>query len=131
VPDPTPAEVDQVLWFVTQEIDSVPELEALLLLWQSRPAEWAAPELAKRLYITTEQAEIVVADLTRKDLAAHVPDRAGFCRYQQRSAQQDELMARTETVYRKQIVRISSLIHSKPSSAIRDFARAFRFTKEK
>jgi DNA-binding MarR family transcriptional regulator len=73
VPDPTPAEVDQVLGFVTQEIDSVPELEALLLLWQSRPAEWTAAELAKRLYITTEQAEIVVADLTRKGLAASCP----------------------------------------------------------
>jgi hypothetical protein len=40
-------------------------------------------------------------------------------------------MGRTEAVYRRQIVRISTLIHSKPSSAVRDFARAFRFTKEK
>jgi hypothetical protein len=131
VPDPTPVEVNQVLLFVMQQIDSVPELEALMLLWQSRPAEWTAAELAKRLYIVPEQAEVIFADLARKSLVVHVPDRPRSYRYEQGSAEQDELMARTEAVYRKQIVRISSLIHSKPSSAVRDFARAFRFTKEK
>ena len=122
---------DQVVQFITQEIDSVPELEALLLMWQHRPAEWKAADLAKRLYIPTEQAQNLLLELGRKQFVAVCPGKPdSFC-YESKSAERDQLIARTEEVYRRQIVRISSLIHSKPSSAIRDFARAFRFTKEK
>lgn len=131
MPNPTPVEVDQVLRFVAQQIDSVPELEALLLLWQNRPAAWSVADIAKRLYITPDQAQVLLGDLSRKGLLAPLAEQADFYRYESRSAELDELMAHTEAVYRRQVVRISTLIHSKPSSAIRDFARAFRFTKEK
>jgi DNA-binding MarR family transcriptional regulator len=131
VAEPTPAEVDQVLRFVLDEIDSVPELEALLLLWQNRPAAWNAADIARRLYIVPDQAQAVLADLSRKGMLAVDPEREDSYGYASRSAERDALMARTEAVYRRQIVRISTLIHSKPSSAVRDFARAFRFTKEK
>ena len=52
-------------------------------------------------------------------------------RYEPRSPETDTMIARVEAIYRHEIVRISTLIHAKPSAAIRDFARAFRFTKEK
>lgn len=129
--DPTPVEVDQVLQFVLDEIDSVPELEALLLLWQNRTAAWNVADIARRLYIVPDQAQAVLVDLSRKGMLAVDPERPDLYRYESTSAERDELMARTEAVYRRQIVRISTLIHSKPSSAVRDFARAFRFTKEK
>ena len=129
--EPTPVEVDQVLGFVLDHIDSVPELEALLLLWQNRPAAWNAADIARRLYIVPDQAQAVLADLSRKGMLAADPERPDSYRYESRSAERDQLMGRTEAVYRRQIVRISTLIHSKPSSAVRDFARAFRFTKEK
>jgi len=35
--DPTKEEVDR---FILQYIDSVPQLEALLLAWESRPRQW-------------------------------------------------------------------------------------------
>ena len=129
--EPTPAEVDQVLRFIVDEIDSVPELEALLLLWQDRPAAWNVADVARRLYIVPDQAQAVLADLSRKGMLAVDPEREDSYGYASRSAERDQLMGRTEAVYRRQIVRISTLIHSKPSSAVRDFARAFRFTKEK
>ena len=129
--DPTPVEVDQVLRFIVDEIDSVPELEALLLLWQDRPAVWNVADVARRLYIVPDQAQAVLADLSRKGMLAADPEQPDFYRYESTSAERDQLMGRTEAVYRRQIVRISTLIHSKPSSAVRDFARAFRFTKEK
>ena len=129
--DPTPVEVDQVLRFVLDEIDSVPELEALFLLWQNRPAAWNVADIARRLYIVPDQAQAVLVDLSRKGMLAVDPERPDLYRYESTSAERDQLMGRTEAVYRRQIVRISTLIHSKPSSAVRDFARAFRFTKEK
>lgn len=129
--DPTPAEFDQVLRFVTEEIDSVPELEALLLIWQTRPALWRTTDLAKRLYIASEQAQTLLKELSRKGLVTAVAGESGAFRYDPGSEPRDLLMAWTEAVYRKEMVRISTFIHTKPSSAVRDFARAFRFTREK
>jgi predicted ArsR family transcriptional regulator len=122
---------DEVLQFIALEIDSVPELEALLLLWQQRPRAWSAEEVAKRLYIAADDARTVLLDLKRKDLisaSAGLPD---SYQYDSDSKDRDRIIGRTEEVYRRQLVRISTMIHSKPSSAIRDFARAFRFTREK
>ena len=120
---------DDVLRFVQEEIDSVPELEALLLVWQQRPRAWSAEQLAGRLYIRSEQAREILIGLTRKQLiSAGAPE---TYLYEDVSTEQDQLMAHLEETYRREIVRISNLIHSKPSSAVRDFARAFRFTKEK
>lgn len=114
-----------------EEIDSVPELEALLLLRQYRSNSWTAIELAKRLYIDAEQTRALLNELSRKQLVQFTSEEPEAYRYQPRSPKTDALIARVEAVYRHEIVRISTLIHAKPSAAIRDFARAFRFTKEK
>lgn len=36
--------------FLLDQIDTVPHLEALLLLWKSRPKVWSADEMASALY---------------------------------------------------------------------------------
>ena len=87
--------------------------------------------MAKRLYIDPEETRSILQGLVRKGFTAEDEPRSGAYRYQSRSEQQDELIGRAEALYRQQIVRISTLIHSKPSLAVRDFAAAFRFTKEK
>jgi hypothetical protein len=42
----------------------------------------------------------------------------------------DRILRAVADVYRQDMVRVSTMIHAKPSSAVRAFARAFRFTKE-
>jgi len=114
-----------------EELDSVPDLEALLLLWQHRSKSWSAADLGRRLYIGEEQTQAVLDGLCRKRLVTVTPGDPETYRYEARSAEQDAMIGRVEAIYRREIVRISTLIHGKPSAAIRDFARAFRFTKEK
>ena len=46
-------------------------------------------------------------------------------------ADKDELIAAVDSAYRKELIRISRLIHSKPSAAVREFARAFRIKKDR
>ena len=121
----------EVLGFIQEHIDTVPELEALLLLWQHRPNSWKAEDLAQRLYIPVEETKAVLLDLKRKQLISVDPAEDEAFRYDLESPERNDLIRRTEELYRRQIVRISTMIHSKPSSAVRDFARAFRFTKEK
>jgi hypothetical protein len=121
----------QVDQFIADHIDSVPHLEALLLLWNSRPKTWSAEQMARSLYVRPEQAARILEGLLQRDLV--VADSADPNRYSYSaaSAQRNELMQAVDATYRREIVRISSLIHSKASAGVRDFARAFRFTKEK
>jgi len=43
---------------------------------------------------------------------------------------QGSLMEELDRTYRRELVRISRMIHSKASPAVREFARAFKFTKD-
>jgi len=121
------AEVSQ---FLLERIDSVPHLEALLLLWNSRPTLWQADELARRLYVDGEVALRLLQDLARQQLIdsdTGSPER--YC-YRDDPADRSRLIRMVDETYRREVVRVSTLIHSKPSSPLRDFARAFRFTRE-
>ncbi len=117
--------------FISEEIDSVPELEALLLVWRHRPKPWTAEDLAKRLYIPADDTRNLLLDLSRKELLTVIPGQPESFRYEMNSESRNGFMGRVEETYRREIIRISRLIHAKPSSAVRDFARAFRFTKQR
>ncbi len=117
--------------FVYEQIDSVPHLEALLLLWNSRPQPWLVENLAKRLYVDVSVARTLLRDLARRQLVVAVADTPdSFC-YESASVEKDQLIAAVDLTYRREVVRISTLIHTKPSSSVQEFARAFRFTKKR
>jgi hypothetical protein len=51
--------------------------------------------------------------------------------YLPRSEEQDDLMRAIDNAYRRDLVRISTMIHSKASSPVREFAKAFRFKRDR
>lgn len=114
--------------FITEKIKTVPHLEALLLLWSTRPKPWTAQDLAPRLYVDSETAGLILMDLVTEGLAT---DAGGVPKQCRCNAGLGELLKALEIAYRTDLIRISDLIHSKPSSAVREFARAFRFKKER
>lgn len=117
--------------FIQENIDSVPHLESLILLWNSRPVGWSDEELASRLYIPPEKVRTVLHDLVRLQVAQEMPGSPPRYCYFPRSEEQNELMHRIDHAYRRDLVRISTMIHSKASSPIREFAKAFRFKKDR
>jgi predicted ArsR family transcriptional regulator len=125
---PPNSEVDL---FILSEIETVPHLEALLLIWNSRPQPWTVENLAQRLYISTESANDLLKDLVRRALVVLTPGNPEGYRYQSDSKEKDQLLAQVDDTYRRELVRVSRMIHSKPSAAVRAFARAFRITKER
>jgi predicted ArsR family transcriptional regulator len=124
---PAQRDVDE---FILRRIDSVPHLEALLLLWTSQPRVWSVDDMAKALYVRTDMAQAILEDLAQRELISVVPNQPQRYVYAVHSDGQNELMQAVDRSYRHELVRISTMIHSKASS-LRDFARAFRFTKEK
>ena len=120
-------DVDQ---FLREQIDTVPHLEALLLLWNSRPRIWSAEHMAKGLFLASDAAGEIMEDLARRHLILAVPGTAGTYRYVS-EADRDHLVGAVDSTYRRELIRVSRLIHSKPPAAVREFARAFRIKKDR
>lgn len=116
--------------FIADEIDTVPHLEALLMLWNSRPKQWLVDEMAKALYVPRETSQRILQELTRRGLisASSEPERYS---YEHQSEEKDALLHSLDVIYRRELVRVSRMIHAKAPAAVREFARAFRFTKDK
>jgi predicted ArsR family transcriptional regulator len=111
--------------FIQDEIDSVPHLEALLLLFNSRPRQWSSEEMGKSLYVSDDAALTVLSDLQRLGLVSAEAERFAY-----RPSERDSLIQNVDRTYRHEVVRISRMIHAKPSAAVRDFAKAFRLKKD-
>jgi len=117
--------------FVLENIDSVPHLETLILLWNSRPVWWTCEELASRLYVTPKRVGEMLRDLVRLQVVAESESQPPKYSYFPKSEEQNDLLDLLDNAYRKDLIRISRLIHSKTSPGVREFARAFRLRQEK
>jgi len=117
--------------FIHEHIDSVPHLEALILFWNSRPVGWTSEDLSSRLYIPAEQVNGVIRDLVRLQVVQENPGPPPRYSYFPRSEEQNEMMTLIDGAYRRDLVRISTMVHSKASSPVREFARAFKFRKDR
>ena len=126
--DRTPSEkVDR---FIADEIDSVPHLEALLLLWRGA-RQFSAAEIADQLYVSVGQGASIAEDLHRRGLIAREHNSATVFFYDTQNESHNELLQALDATYRRELIRISGIIHSKPSPGVRAFANAFRFRKDK
>ena len=117
--------------YILEKIESVPHLEAIILLWNSRPVGWSSDELASRLYVPSERTVEILQDLIRQQLVQQTAGSPPRFSYLPRNDEQNEWMTRVDTAYRREIVRISTMLHSKASPSVREFARAFRFKKDR
>ncbi len=115
--------------FILNKVDSVPHLEALMLLWNSRPVGWTCAELGSRLYVPTDRVGDLLRDLVRIQLIAESSAEPPRYAYVSSTAEQDELMRMVDAAFRQDLVRISTMIHSKASRGVREFARAFILKK--
>jgi hypothetical protein len=87
--------------------------------------------LHRRLYIPKDRVEVLLADLIREDLVSVTQGNPQVYGYNSVSIEQDQMIASVDATYRREVVRVATLIHSRPPSSLRDFARAFRFKKDR
>jgi DNA-binding MarR family transcriptional regulator len=125
---PAPQDIDK---FILDHIETVPHLEALLLAWSRRPRSWSVEEMARALYIPPDLASKILQDLAQEGLLKESTDPPAQYAYIPGSEERDQLIAAVESTYRRELVRVSRMIHAKAPYALREFARAFRITKEK
>jgi hypothetical protein len=120
----------EVYRFLYEKIDTIPHLEALLQLWQSRPRKWDERDLAQGLFVSTQVLRGIMQDLAGLHLvfACQQGGQWWYC-YQSPSPRTDALVGAVAETYKVELLRVTAAIHSKASSGAREFGRAFQFKK--
>jgi len=125
--NPIPEDVRQ---FILDKIDSVAQLEALLLLRANPSDDWDAAAVAKRLYVDEPQAGSALNRSLEEKLLFTPSAEPRRYRYQPESPELGRMIDRVAEIYSKHLVPVTNLIHSKPKSRVQEFADAFKFRKD-
>lgn len=124
---PIPGDVRR---FILQCIPSVPFLEALLLLRDSAGAPWTAEQLAQRLYLGAGAAQALLHALERAGIAAAGAPQ-GQWRYAPQTPELAAMLDKLAVVYARQLIDVSTLIHSRSHRKAQVFADAFIWRKDR
>lgn len=118
---------DDVRRFLNRHVDSVEQLEVLLLIRRAPGRSWSAADLARELYIRPQS---VAQQFERLIGQGFVRERApGFFQYAPRSAELDQVVARLADMHHERRLAVISLIASKPMESLKAFSDAFRIRK--
>jgi hypothetical protein len=120
---------DELRRFI-QTIESIPHLEAMLLLHKEPSQVWNEFEIAKRLYINTDIANSMLADLCAMKICITNSAGAGFI--YSPSQHLSELIDQLALYYSCHLIQVTNMIHAKANNgrSARLFADAFKFKKE-
>jgi hypothetical protein len=122
-----PADIKQ---FIADHIDTVAQLELLLLLRNDPAKVWTPDEAGKALYSAADVTALQMADLQLKRLIAPGPADNTYV-YRPESPELARLVDKLADLYRERRVAVISAVYTKPIDKIRSFADAFRLRKEK
>ncbi len=114
-------------------IASIPHLEAMLLLHQSPEQEWDENAIARRLYLSQEQATAMLKDLSVSGICAPIPNQPGQFIYAPQFSELGELIDQLAHYYSQNLVEVTNMIHSRANSGrlVHLFADAFKFNKDR
>jgi hypothetical protein len=113
---------------IADRIDSIPELEALLLFRDNRERGWTAEDAGKRLYVSTLVAGYILGILSERGFFSNQGEQYLY------APESPELAAAVDqlaTSYSRHLVAVTEIVHSKPSRNVLAFADAFRLRKAK
>jgi hypothetical protein len=122
--EPVPPDVRD---FILRHIDSIAQLEALLLLRVNPREAWDAERLSRRIYVSEQETTELLATLAGDGLLGN---NEGVFHYECNDEAKRSLIERLADIYSRQLIPVTNLIHAKPRR-IRQFADAFRFRKDR
>jgi hypothetical protein len=119
----------RVLKFIAEKVDTVAELETLLILSDDDHRPWSAHEIAARLYTQPANALRALESLSRRELITSEGTPSQF-RFSPAHSDDRKAFAEVADAYRRNLVAITTFIHSKASTSVKEFARAFDLKKD-
>ena len=125
--DDFPAELEQ---FIAQHIESLAQLEMLILMRQDRERNWDCAEMSRQLYITGDMCGGLVGDLERRGFVRRAPGSENAYQYHPATPEIDRLMTALAAIYQERRVAVITQIYSRPMKKVQTFADAFRLRRE-
>jgi hypothetical protein len=115
---------DELRRFI-QAIDSIPHLEAMLILRQGGEQAWDENAIAKRLYLNTENAACMLSDLCAAGICIPATTESGFIYAPTENLR--ELINQLAVYYAHHLIEVTNMIHAKNDAGrgARLFANAF------
>lgn len=113
--------------FILGHIDSIAQLEALLLLRRNSAENWTTASAAQRLYVSETEATSALEHLCTQGLLNcnnQIYTYAGL------SPSQHSMVDRLAEAYARHLIQVTNLIHAKPRR-LREFSDAFKLRKER
>ncbi len=112
--------------FIAEHINSVEQLEVLLLLHDRSSEEWTAATVARELHIDPGSAGRRLADWHARGLLSVSEASDPTYRFAPRAAELQRTVRDLAGSYAERRVTVTNLIFSKPTDHISVFADAFR-----
>jgi predicted AAA+ superfamily ATPase len=118
---------EDVRRLISENIDSIAQLEGLLLL-RGNPEQGYNPEhIAERLYISPSESETLLLQLMERGFL--IKDGQLYI-YKPRSEELSQMVDKLADTYAHYLLPVTHLIHSKSRSRVQEFANAFRIRKD-
>jgi hypothetical protein len=118
---------DDLREFILAHIDSVAQLEALLLLRRDPSTAWSPNSVAQRLYVSEGEATDL---LTRLADYGFLITKEGSYYFGPQSAERREMADRVADAYSQHLIPVTNIIHGKPRR-IREFSDAFKLRRDR
>lgn len=122
---------DSVKRFILLHIPSVPYLEAMLLLRDHASQAWDYQQVSQRLYLSDNHAKSLLAELEAGGVLIADENPPTSYHYHPKTQLLREEIDRLATIYTKNLVEVSNLIHAKTNKKAQQFADAFIWRKDK
>jgi hypothetical protein len=116
--------------FLEENIDTVPQLETLLLMYENQDRAWLIADVASRNYITEPRAADTLNALQRRGLVVAEESPPRF-RFNPGNDEVRALVGELTRCYQRKLSAVTELIHAKPSASVKEFARAFDLKKDR
>jgi hypothetical protein len=119
---------DDVRRFIAAHINSVEQLEVLLLLRRGQRQQWTADEVNREI-----RSSVAAVAMRLRDLTAHglLTVNGEHYQYGPKDPHLDPLIGRLADLYRERSVSVITLIYAPPVDELRAFSDAFKLRKDR
>ena len=115
--------------FIHDNINSVEQLDVLLLLFSPPQKEWSAVEVSQKLYRQPDSVAMRLEDLRDRGVLS-VRQEAQLLYQYAPNGRQDAIMRGLERAYTVRKDAVIGLIFTRPSDTLRVFSDAFRIRRD-
>jgi hypothetical protein len=120
----------EIKQFIDQHIESLAQLEVLLLMRDAPQRLWNSDEISKSLYSPVYIAAPLLADFAKRGFLRVEPSTEMHYGYHVAHEELDRQIAEVASAYQQRRVAVITLIYSKPLNKVKTFADSFRLRKE-